>query len=111
MDELTVINYEPYEKLDFTYDWQISNNLLQDSKNMGVSSENALVVFESDDTLTDDLIDAEFDRGVKKADKQDYIIAACSGALCAALDVFWVKDISSLHDISALEDARDWGSD
>ena len=111
MEELTVINHEPYENLDFSYDWQISKNLLQDSKNIGVFSENALVVFESDDTLTDDLIDAEFDKGVKKADKQDYIIAACSGALCAALDVFWVKDISSLHDISALENARDWGSD
>ena len=34
-------------------------------------------------------IDADFEESVSKADKLDYLIAACSGMLTAGLDLFW----------------------
>ena len=47
-------------------------------------------------------IDADFEESVSKADKLDYLIAACSGMLTAGLDLFWRKEFSLL-------DAQEWG--
>lgn len=47
-------------------------------------------------------IDADFEESVLKADKLDYLIAACSGMLTAGLDLFWRKEFSLL-------DAQEWG--
>lgn len=55
-----------------------------------------------DEKSFEDVVDVQFDPNVKKADKWDYIVAASSGVLTAALDVLWTGDFS-------LTDAQNWG--
>lgn len=90
------------DELDFTYEIIIPNQKLLESKISMLSNMQVMI----DETKTDneDVIDAIFDESVSDIDKWDYIVAASSGVLAAAMDILWVKDFS-------LEDAQSWGKD
>lgn len=58
----------------------------------------------SEQTYETEILDAEYEEIVAESHKLDYSVAAASGLLCAALDIFWVGQFSLLN-------ARDIGEE
>lgn len=50
----------------------------------------------------EDVVEVEFEKSIIDADKWDYIVAAASGLLTAAMNILWVGDLS-------LDNAQSWG--
>ncbi|MBQ3432439.1 MAG: hypothetical protein IJG23_06625 [Clostridia bacterium] len=103
------------EDIPYTYSYEpfdITNKQLLLNENNLNSIADELLIPNSTHFYNDEVIDIQFEESVQHADKWDYLIAACSGALCAALDIFWVKELLDPNDvISSLENARNWGSE
>ncbi len=66
-----------------------------------VTSAELVIADVADD---DDDLHVAFDPSVSKADRTDYILAACSGTLTGVLNIFWQKEFD-------IEKAHEWGSE
>ena len=114
-NQLFIDNSHIEEEIPFTYSYEqinIANKQLLLDKNISNRVAGDLITTDSEHFLNDEVVDYQFEEAVKRADKYDYLIATCSGVLCAALDVFWVRDILDPNDVkSSLENARNWGSE
>jgi len=99
MNDIIVQN-DIQEELDFTYEILMPE---VDSFESGIVGGGPKLL-ESPDELAEPILilETKFDKSVTESDKLDYLVAASSGVLTAAMDIFWVGEFS-------LKDARTWG--
>lgn len=91
------------DELNFTYEILIPNQKLLESR-LTTLGDTQVEVTGDTPAENKDVIDAQFNESVSDIDKWDYIVAASSGVLAAAMDILWVKDFS-------LENAQSWGKE
>lgn len=89
---------ESAETAEFDFDIMLPNQPLALPNAAAGSLE------KNDNNLSFEYFDIEFEKDIKKADKLDYSVAACSGILTAALDIIFIKEFS-------LEEAHNWGKE
>ncbi len=98
------------DELPFEYNYVIIDNATEPETST-FSSNNQLIDLRTQRIFNDEFVGYKFEKNIRTTDKQDYVIAACSGLLCAALDIFWVKDLPDFRNLDKLEETRNWGSD
>ena len=89
---------ESAETAEFDFDIMLPNQPLA-LPNVAAGS-----LEKNDNNLSFEYFYIEFEKDIKKADKLDYSVAACSGILTAALDIIFIKEFS-------LEEAHNWGKE
>jgi len=100
MNELTVWK-DQTDDLEFSCEILIPDKDLLPSE-IDVAGSTALALASAHKLHHEDVVDIKFDSSITDADKWDYIIAAASGVLTAALDVLWRTNLS-------LTEAQSWG--
>jgi hypothetical protein len=94
MNEIIVQN-DIQEVLDFTYEILLPNIDISDSEPTYGGSKLLPEPKESVESVA--ILETKFNKSVDESDKLDYIVAATSGVLTAALDIFWVGEISLMN--------------
>lgn len=100
MNELTIWK-DQTDDLEFSCEILIPDKALLPSE-IAVAGSTALALASAHKLHHEDVVDIKFDSSITDADKWDYIIAAASGVLTAALDVLWRTNLS-------LTEAQSWG--
>lgn len=100
MDELISFEDNKFD-VPFTYEIFVPSKANID-ENTAISNALQLVPTTKTSFEQEDVIDTKFEEGVVETDKIDYLIAATSGLLTAALNILWNGELS-------LVDAQEWG--
>lgn len=100
MTDKLVVPATASEELQLRYDIIIPDRQLLDAPADHVGG--AAPIASEEQTRPDKIAEIHFDECIPATDRLDYVIAASSGLLTAALDVLWVGEFS-------LTDAQAWG--